>query len=611
MISILPPEETKKIAAGEVIDRPAALVRELIDNALDSGAVNIEVSIEDGGMGKIEIIDDGGGMSREDLALCTMPHATSKIKSFNDLSRSVTLGFRGEALAAAAAVARLEIVTSTDGREAWLLETFPSQHDKQNMETREETENHKLSQTRRKRGTSVRSFGLFDAIPARKRFLKRNSSEAVLCRQIFLEKALAFPGISFRFVQDGRLKLHLMPCTEENKDALQKRFGELILTSNERLFLYTLETSGSGFTITIVFGGPELYRRDRKQQFIFTNKRRIQDFGLLQALEYGLAGFFPNDSHPVGAVFIEIDPALADFNIHPAKREVRFADAGAIHHSISSALRDFVQNNTYGAMPGSAELNSGRFLAAKLLPGNQDKFVFPFDKNGETTGAAKGKFLMEGKTDYSLNSYQNQTRLENGFDQPNQKNQDSKINQQKIRLAGRVFNLFILVEQGDTLYLIDQHAAHERLLYNQFLSAPMAAQELLVPVLFTSSSYAEEQFLKTNREKFTRLGIVLENEGNGAWRIEALSSAWKNLDPVEEILALQTAGKDFHEQITARLACRTAVKDGDYLDDETALSLAEAALSLADNKGQLPRCPHGRPLWTKLTKEDLFKAVQR
>jgi len=600
MIQILPPEEAKKIAAGEVIDRPAALVRELIDNALDSGAASIELSIEDGGIGKIELIDDGSGMGREDLALCVKPHATSKIQSLDDLSRLSTLGFRGEALAAAAAAARLEIVTSTDGREAWRLETFPSQQ----PNATDVTDNCKLSQTRRQRGTSVRSFGLFDAIPARRRFLKRESSEAMLCRQIFTEKAMAFPGVSFRFFQDGRLKLQLLPCMEENPTALQKRFGEIILEANERTYLHALETSGNGFTITVIFGGPELYRRDRKQQFIFANKRRVQDFGLQQALEYGLTGFFPNNSHPLGAVFVEVDPALADFNIHPAKREVRFADAGAIHHSISTALRNYVQNVIHGTDPVSVEFGRGNSLAVEAL------LNFPPEEPAYKQTDMIHTFAMDSEQSKPVPSvgHSNQKLADEGA---TPLNQNSKTGAHKVRLAGRVFNLFILAERGDKLYLIDQHAAHERLLYNHYLSAPVTAQELLVPIPFTCSSDAEDRFLQTKKETLARLGIVLESEGNGAWRIEALPAAWKTENPVEEILALQAAGKNFFEQLCAVMACRSAIKDGGYLDDAAALALAEDALALFDETSTLPRCPHGRPLWTEISRTDLFRAVRR
>ncbi|MCL1927658.1 MAG: DNA mismatch repair endonuclease MutL [Treponema sp.] len=578
MIRILEPDEAKKIAAGEVIDRPAALVRELIDNALDAGALNIELSIEKGGIKKTEIVDDGCGMNKNDLSLCIKTHATSKIQSLDDLSRFTTLGFRGEALAAAAAVARLEIVTSTDGKEAWLLETEP----------------YKLTQTRRNRGTSVRAFGLFDSIPARKRFLKREPSEAMLCRQIFTEKAMAFPGVSFRFVQDGVLKLQFLSCTNtgENASVLQKRFGESILEPQERSFLHAEKTAGKGFSVTIVFGGPELFRKDRRQQYIFANKRRIQDFGMMQALEFGLAGLFPNGTHPLGAVFIDTDPAMADFNIHPAKREVRFADSGAIHHSVTAALRKYIHGNTHDY----THIKYGNEPVIKTTPEKQEGFISLSSGNQTQEAFAAEKETGYNPVEYSGSSAGNAEKKHNN-----------------IRLVGRVFDLFIIVEQGDKLYLIDQHAAHERILYDHFLSANISTQKLLIPIPFSTGNDEEDTFLQTKKDEFTNLGIMLQNEGGGSWLIEALPAGWKTTDSktVEVILALQNANENLVERWAATLACHTAIKDGNYLDDKSALSLAESVLKLSDKEVSLPRCPHGRPLWKTLSRDELFKAVRR
>ncbi|MDR0708437.1 MAG: DNA mismatch repair endonuclease MutL, partial [Spirochaetaceae bacterium] len=328
-IEILPPEEARKIAAGEVIDRPAALVREFLDNAIDSGASTCETFIEEGGIRKTEVIDDGSGMSREDLSLCFEAHATSKIRCLEDLGAAETLGFRGEALAAAAAVSRLEILSSEDGREAWLLETGPGASGEA-----------RLTQSRRVKGSSVRALRLFDTIPARRRFLKREGSEAQLCRQIFSEKALAFPALNFRFTQDGKLRCGFPPAA-----SYKERFAQVLLDRAEAAFLREITANGPGFSVVIVAGGPELCRSDRRQQYCFANGRRVQDYSLMQAFEYGLQHWFPNGTHPVGAIFIDIDPALADFNIHPAKREARFRDPGAIHHAITSALGDYARRS--------------------------------------------------------------------------------------------------------------------------------------------------------------------------------------------------------------------------------------------------------------------------
>jgi DNA mismatch repair protein MutL len=629
-IQILPPEEAKKIAAGEVIDRPAALVREFIDNAIDSGASSVELSIEGGGIRKVEVSDNGSGMSKEDLALCVKTHATSKIRSLDDLSRTTSLGFRGEALAAAAAVARLEILSAAETGEAWLLEAGPLSPPTGTLGPQSSAE--RFSPGRRVRGTSVRAFGLFDAIPARKRFLKREGSEGALCRQIFIEKALAFPEISFRFVQDGRLKIHVLPqnktISPQDKPVppgaetgYRTRFGELVLAPNERQFLHELYAAGNGFSVTVVFGGPELFRHDRRQQYIFANRRRIQDYGLMQALEYGLAGFFPNGSHPVGAVFIDVDPALADFNIHPAKREVRFADFGAIHHAVTSTLVNYVRNA------------AGRFHASgRDSPPDESvpEFSFPAggpiaygrgpDGFGEMSGRLAMEALLERKDEFDVllrRSGPDWSRIgaDAGFAEtgapvaePGTAYSGTAGNRDgTLRLVGRVFGLFIIVEKGDRIFIIDQHAAHERILYERFLSKPITAQELLVAIPFSTESEDEDRFLRNKKEELARLGIVLENE-DGAWRIEALPAGWKRGDAetVEEILSLRNSGGGMTETWAASLACKAAIKDGDYLDDLSARELAAAALAVPEG-----RCPHGRPIWLEISREDLFKAVRR
>ena len=567
-IRILPPQEARRIAAGEVIDRPAALVREFIDNAIDAGADNIEISIEEGGCKKIEVADNGSGMNREDLELCSLDHATSKINGLDDLDTAVTLGFRGEALAAAAAVSRLEIISS-NGKEAWRLETGPG-------------ENYplKIEQTRRTKGTTVKALNLFESIPARKKFLKREGSESSLCRQAFIDKALAFPDINFRFIQDGKLK-DFFPAVQSKKE----RFAAALLT-NEENFLHEINVTGNGFNAAVVIGGPDIYRNDRRQLFVFANGRRVQDYSLIQAMEYGAQSWFPNGTHPVGAVFVEIDPSLADFNIHPAKREVRFRDPGAIHQAVSGGLRNFFHLN-----------------AIKNNPYKDTSKTFS-DNGQENHGEKEFQFT------HNVPTYEKQT-----FDSSQIRQKFSRINftdeatprYGEMRYAGRAFGLFILIEWNDKLYLIDQHAAHERILYNSFLEKPITKQELLAPIPFTAESDDEDTFLEKKREELSRLGIDIKKDEDG-WRIEALPADWQMNDAqtVKEILELRSAGENMAERWAATLCCHAAIKDGDIPDDETAFNLGREALQLPD-----PRCPHGRPIWTEISKDALFKAVRR
>jgi DNA mismatch repair protein MutL len=555
VIQILPPEEARRIAAGEVVDRPSALVREFMDNAIDAGSHSIEVIIDEGGIARTEVVDDGSGMGKEDLELCWLTHATSKIRSLDDLKTAVTLGFRGEALSSAAAVSRLEILSSRDGREAWKLRVGPGG-------VGGGKDAPILEQSRRTRGTGVRALGLYDTIPARKRFLKRPGSEALACRQIFNEKAMAFPEIAFRFTQDGVLKAFLPPVS-----SFKERFSQIHFEENEGTFLHEIAARGSGFSMSIVLGGPELFRNDRRLQFIFANSRRIQDYSLLQAFEYGLQGFFPNGTHPIGAVFVTIDPALADFNIHPAKREARFIDPGALHHALSSALRDFSKKVTVTNAPIAFSAQNSLALEA-LLSRPPEKVTVTFSVAEETP------------------SYGEETG---------------------VRYLGRLFGLFILVEQRDRLFIIDQHAAHERILYDRFIRGPIPRQELLVAIPFVTESREDDSFLHEKREELLKLGIVTRR-GNNEWLIEALPSSWtlSDQETVAAILDLKNSAENMTERWAATLACHRAVKDGDYLDEKTALALAEEAFALP-----VCLCPHGRPIWFELSREELFRAVRR
>jgi DNA mismatch repair protein MutL len=559
-IQILPPEEARKIAAGELIDRPASLVREFMDNAIDAGAHVIETSLEGGGIARTSVTDDGEGMSREDLELCCLTHATSKIRSLDDLKTAYTLGFRGEALAAAQAVSRLEILSSRDGREAWKLTTGPG-----------EKRPTRLEQSSRARGTSISAFGLFDSIPVRKRFLKREGSEAALCAGIFSDKALASVDIEFRLVLDGKLKSFYPPVS-----SLKERFCQIFVPSNEKQFVYQIESFGQGFSVTIVFGGPEIFRNDRRMEYVFANRRRIQDYSLIQALEYGLQGWFPNGTHPEGAIFVDIDPALADFNIHPAKKEARFAESGAIHHAVTEALRNFCQSRSSVIIKNFHEKP------------DDEAGHFAFDESPKNVSfwAAEKSAVWEEE----LPAAEEKAAPEAG----------------DLRYLGRVFGVFLLVEKENVLYCIDQHAAHERILYDRFLAGPIPRQELLIPLVFSTESPEDDSFLKTRKEDLARLGIVIK-EVEGQWQIEALPQGWQLSDTktIAEILHLRTAGENMAERWAATLSCHGAIKDGDWLDRDSALALVKESFALEK------RCPHGRPIWLELSRNDILKAVKR
>jgi len=602
-IQILPPEEARKIAAGEVIERPASLVREFIDNSLDAEATLIEVSVEEGGSRCTEVSDNGCGMSKEDLEIACETHATSKIRGIDDLRVTHTLGFRGEALAAASAVSRLEILSSTDGESAFLLNIGPGKGSAV------------IESARRTRGTSVRSYNLFCNLPARKSFLNRNSGEARLCRQVFIEKALAFPETGFRYKEDGVLKLNFPPAGSH-----RERFAAaLCRNETETRFLHEINALGKGYTITIVTGGPELYRNHRHSQFVFANGRRINEFGFIQALEYGTQGAFPNGSHPVGAVFIEIDPGLADFNIHPAKREARFRCAAEIHHSITATLKHYFKNMEL-AKPWifeddfyTTDAGERDFYPAERFNGRFDTredSVFPGDGHYGSAAYNSGEKWLDYLcvNEKSRNPDDGRSIAEKIARGNCTFSPDGNFAQgDSLRLVGRAFGVFILVEKQGRLFAIDQHAAHERLLYEELISKPVEKQELLVPITFNTESYDDDEYLKCRQKDFEKLGIVLIYE-NGLWRIEALPALWKlgDAETVNELLALRLAKEDIAERWAATIACHSAIRDGECLDDGSALRLAQEALKL-----DIKACPHGRPVFFELKKDDFLRAVRR
>jgi DNA mismatch repair protein MutL len=513
-------------------------------------------------------------------------------------------------------VAALEIVSCAGGREAWKLLAGPGGSRPPRIEPGS-----------RSRGSSVRALGLFDAVPARKRFLKRGGSEALFCRQAFIDKALAFPEIDFRFTQDGVLKLSL-PGVENYKD----RFAAAVLEGSgvksvrERGFLHEIYALGEGFRVTIVTGGPELYRNDRRQQFVFANRRRIQDFSLLQALEYGVQGWFPNGVHPLGALYIDIDPALADFNIHPAKREARFADPGAIHHAISTALRDFLRG-TAGPVNRNAERREGPLFpgfgreplrpAGPYSPASEAPARLALEAlltNPPDFAALPGRAMETAETappygDYSGTGIYGDYPAVSGA-AVSGAGESPAIGENPagtFRFIGQTFELFLLAERGDKLYIIDQHAAHERILYDRILSGPIARQELLVPISFDAESPQEGRFFRARGEELAKLGVIIEEEGT-RWQITALPEGWRLSDgeTLEALRDLQNAGENMAERWAATLSCRRAIKDGDRLDDLSAADMAEAALALP-----VPRCPHGRPVWVEISRADLYRGVRR
>ncbi|MFZ4615489.1 MAG: DNA mismatch repair endonuclease MutL [Rectinemataceae bacterium] len=578
-IQVLPPETARLIAAGEVIDRPASLLRELLDNAIDAGASDIQVEIQGGGSTSVLVIDDGMGMDADDLALSILPHATSKIRGTDDLLTARSLGFRGEALASIAAAARLEITSrSAETPEARRLVSRPG-----SAPTMEATHG--------RQGTRVLVEGLFDNFPARRQFQKRAQTEASLCRQVFADKALAHPAVSLRFTSEGRTLDRLPAC-----ESLRERVLAFHDDPGEAL-VHEPRFTGQGFEGRAVLASPAFYRADRRFMQVFVNRRRIQDYSLVSGLDQAFEGLLPGGAHPFAFLFIEMDPSLADFNIHPAKREVRFRDPGALRHAVTAGLSSFLR--------GLVRARPERVEAGEEIGDSHPAFDFGRHSGGSWYAPLPGS--SEGPPGQGWDSLLRERPFS---PQVPPRGTDTLGTEpglaDRLCYLGTTMELFLIVESGDSLYLIDQHAAHERLLFDELSSGKPAIQELLVPILHEAESDEEDARIAAMAEVIAGAGFGLERTGEGSWALVSLPAllAADPMGALRELLDCPEA--DPRKAALATTACRAAVKDGDRLEPAAALELARRALALPE-----PRCPHGRPVWIRLTRADLFRAVRR
>ncbi|MCR4733450.1 MAG: DNA mismatch repair endonuclease MutL [Treponema sp.] len=623
----LNPEVARKIAAGEVIDRPNAIIRELMDNAIDSGASSIIVEISGGGIEKIRIVDNGCGMTKEDLQNCAHPHATSKISTETDLMNLSTLGFRGEALASIAAVSRLSIISG-----GWKMRASI-------------TEDHILEQCAEINGCIVQSEGLFENFPARRQFLKRAATEGLMCKNTFIEKAMARPDLAFKFISDGETKLDL-PAGQSLRD----RFAAANSYSENKELFFELSNKSSNiedgitdWSFNIVIGEPAVSRSNKKDIYIYANGRRIQEYSLVQAVEYGGQGFFPNGTYPVAAVFVKVNPKKIDFNIHPAKKEARFFDISDLHHGLSSTIKAFFHSYTYANFsedksadaPREAEFTfelptenkaeeaqSGRENTGNFLESATDKkeesqasyskhISYQRPQTGEKYFSDFRSKYMSGKSS-SFTKTAGEGRSLSLAEQALalQKNPAAPLVEEKakVRYIGSCLGTFLLAEKNNCLYCIDQHAVHERILFDKIMSNQGKKQPLLIPYIIKTESKTQDNQLEKLKDRLDDIGFTIEKKEDGLWEVTAIPERWTGTQYDFQMLIFvkQFEPEQIIRSIAAMTACKAAIKDGYVLDEDTAASLVEQAFTLED-----PHCPHGRPIYTVISREKLFELVKR
>ncbi|UTC75759.1 DNA mismatch repair endonuclease MutL [Treponema sp. OMZ 792] len=606
-VKLLSKETASKIAAGEVIERPASVVRELLDNSIDAGASQIIVEIEEGGISTIRVSDDGCGMTREDLELCTHTHSTSKIEEAEDLLHLRSLGFRGEALSSIQAVSALEITSTREGPAAWKLSLG------------------KISPARLNKGTTVEVKNLFENFPARKKFLKRPQYEGTQCRQIFVEKALPHYNIEMRYIADGINKL-ILPAHSSLKE---RCLTAMSFKEPEELF-YEINQEGDGFSFKAVLGSPAVVRSDKRNIYIFVNGRRINEYGLVQAVCYASEGYFPNGGFPAAFVFLNVEPERVDFNIHPAKREAKFEDYKEIHHSLSSTISSFYRQKTvsdllkesyepeytpdlgfektdYEAADLNESYSSG--LKENYRPGNKSTY-WPGHTSTYWPPSPIRQIEVSVSPYGTSPAFHGVQASAHGASAATHGVQTAPQDLPKsdFKFLGQFCGTFIAVEKNNALYIIDRHAAHERILFEDLKASLGPSQELLIPYRIETESDKDDEIIRLNLSELQKAGFSINEEKKGLWIIRAVPIRWHGTEKdLKEDLA--GAGKDpsgLMHHILASSACRAACKDGDIIDPVSAYNIAVKTFALPE-----PLCPHGRPLYFIIDRTELFKRIKR
>ena len=599
-IKRLDPLVAQRIAAGEVIERPASVMRELLDNALDANSTSITASVVEGGLEEITVIDDGDGIAEEDLPLLCESHATSKVSSLDDLYQLKTMGFRGEALYSIAAVSVITIASSYKGAQAASI-------------TIDNGQKGTVIPGGPDRGTRVTVEGLFKEIPARRQFLKRPSTEATMCKNILLEKSLAFPKRSFKFYTDGKLRLDL-PATTKKGRILDALTTSQNVVPSEMLELY--ETAAR-FSLYAVASSPAIFRSDRSHIKIYINERPIEDYALVQAVTYGYGELLPGGSFPYCYLFITVDPTLVDFNIHPTKREAKLRNKAEIHHQIVSMIASQVKR-TLPRLIKEVQENLTETEESLFSSPNHSGFsprpsydASPSQQYGSSSHEKGYSYAQTGKPSDPLWFQKAKEALQENKMETSRKSEEVDIwaeqtQEQSFTYLGQAFNLFLLAQKGDDLFLVDQHAAHERILFDA-VRLRQEVQTLMIPFEFEVERDVDI-YLQERLDAYRTLGIKLERKDELEWQLLAIPAMYKSIEKEVVSFIQGHAGdaKEIEKGLYAIVACHAAIKGGDSIDRSTAIELLKKVFALEE-----PTCPHGRTFVVRLNKDELSKAVGR
>ncbi len=593
-IRILSAQIANKIAAGEVIERPCSAVKELIENALDAHATTITVLVKHGGKSLISVTDNGCGMDRDDAQHCLLRHATSKISSIEDLGRIKTLGFRGEALSSIAAVSRLVLVTRRPDAETGTIVKATGGV----IES--------IKERAAAPGTSVEATDLFFNTPARKKFLKSAGAEYAAIVDVFDTAALCFPEISFSLYHNDGEVAHYVGC-----DGLLSRIRQ-IFDSRFAEQLQPLQVEKEGVTITGYIGMPDNSRVNRSGQKFFINRRPVRLVSLSWALDQAYAEFKERDRFPVAILFIDIDPTAIDVNVHPTKREVRLFNERFIRDVLITAIKSSLR-----------EKHFVRTLCFPTHTGTAAATPFGVCSSPDTTSAA----IRESAAGWHALVSSRPLPVSQTSDAENpvfQNDQTPLLKEDNpfgiIRILGQIKGTYVVAETDRGLVLIDQHAAHERIVYEEILEAlkrrSVSSQRLLVPLLL-HLDLNEQNMMESCLTELLKIGFGINNLGGGTFAVDAVPGFLTEencirvlQDTLHELMEemVPQASEKREQAIAAAIACKTrTVKGGQRLDTHEMQQLIQQ-LGTAQNPHT---CPHSRPTVISLTVEEIEKRFKR
>jgi DNA mismatch repair protein MutL len=600
-IRLLPDGVINRIAAGEVVERPASAVKELVENAIDAGAGHIEVRISEGGRALIQVVDDGCGMAREELMLAIARHATSKLPDDDDLSHIATLGFRGEALPSIAAVSRLEIVSREAGAEnAWSLAV-------------EGGAVGKVAPAAHPPGTTVTVRDLFYATPARLKFLKAERTEAGHIVDCLQRLAMARPDIAFT-LSDGEREILRAPVAADLIDPRLARLA-LIIGRDFADNAIAVDAEREGVRLTGYAGLPTYNRATARQQYLFVNGRPVRDKLLTGAVRGAYQDFIGGGRHPVLALFLELPPEALDVNVHPAKTEVRFREAGVVRGLIVGSLKRALAEAGHRAATTVSQAALGA-----VRPGN-GAFQPVLPAHG---GAARGSYpvaptsAMRGLSDVAAAYHA--PLAEPTAEMPEAGPQAEGAPDYPLGVArGQLHATYIVAQTADGIVIVDQHAAHERLVYERMKAAlasgGVARQILLLPeVVELEESMASR--LVARAEELAGLGLVIESFGPGAVIVRETPAMLGEGDVKGLVRDLAEELAEFGEGVALRerlsevcssMACHGSVRAGRRLKAEEMNALLRE-MEATPHSGQ---CNHGRPTYVELKLADIERLFGR